>query len=98
MIDLPAYATQVAEENGLNADHFSQVISCESGWDAEVVSPINTNGTWDTGLVQINSSWGFSKEKMDDPEFAINFMAEQWKAGNAHYWTCWRNYEKNGWE
>lgn len=44
------------------------------------------------GLAQINlPSWPrITRAEAQDPEFAIRFMAEQFSAGNASAWTCWR--------
>lgn len=44
------------------------------------------------GLVQIHlpAHRMISKAQAKDPDFAVQFMAEQFAIGNASIWTCWR--------
>ena len=76
----------MAKEHGLNVNHFLAVVSCESNWNPQAVSPTN-----DYGIAQIHiKSWGFTKEQAFDPAFSLDFMAKQWDEGNASAWVCWQ--------
>lgn len=90
-ISLPQYAEKVAVEHHLNVEHFKYVIQCESGWDPQIVSPRNKDGTYDKGLVQINDAWNFTDKQRFDPIFSIDFMAEQWEQNHYTYWNCWKD-------
>jgi soluble lytic murein transglycosylase-like protein len=63
-----------------------KVIDCESEWNTHAVSP-----THDYGIAQINKSWHFTKEQMFDPEFSIDFMAQEFKKGHQKEWSCYRH-------
>lgn len=93
---LKEMATKVAIANGLNTDHFLGVIDCETGntWDTTIQSKyIRKDGTQEQsfGLVQINlpSHTNITLQQAEDPEFAINWMAEEWVAGRQSEWSCW---------
>lgn len=80
-------AIQVATENELPVKRFTDTIDCESGftWNAYNASEDSA------GAVQIHlpAHPDISKEQANDPEFAIRWMAEQWKEGNQDIWTCY---------
>jgi len=70
----------------------ARVLECESGLDPTVVGD---NGT-SFGIAQFHNpwAWGITKEQAFDPEFAIDFTAEQFSLGQASKWTCYRMLEK----
>lgn len=92
--DLKTLATAAALAHNLNTDHFLKTIECESHWNPTAVS-----STDDHGLVQINrpSHPEITLSQMNDPWFALEWMAEQWDANNQRAWTCWRTLNKQGW-
>lgn len=65
-----------------------QVISCESGWN---INAIGDSGK-SFGLVQIHnpSHPSITQEEAINPEFAINFLAENLSKGRGSMWTCYR--------
>lgn len=87
VIDLKTLATAAALAHNLNVDRFLSVIGCESHWHYNAVSKTN-----DYGLVQVHlkSHPDITREQAEDPYFALNWAAEQWQAGNAKAWTCFR--------
>lgn len=85
--DLHALASTTAREYGLNAAHFIATIQCESGFN-----PTATSSTDDFGIAQINAKAHpeISLGQADDPAFALDWMAQEWDAGNASEWVCWQ--------
>lgn len=78
------------------------IISCESQWDYTVQSKHTYHERnvpkgykvgdreQSFGLVQIHlpAHSNVTKEDATDPEFAIEFLAKNLKAGKASMWTC----------
>ena len=91
-----------AEEYGVSAVAMSQIIGCESQWNYTIQS--NHTYTkrnvpkgykvgdreQSYGLVQIHlpAHPTISKEEATNPEFALEFLAKNLKAGRASMWTC----------
>lgn len=66
----------------------ARVINCESSNNPNAVG----DHGYSFGLAQIHlpSHPYVSREEALDPEFAVEFMAKNFKAGNARLWSCWR--------
>lgn len=94
--DLESYATDVALQHGLNPTHFTQVIACESNWDAHALGDYGTS----YGLVQIHNpvERGISIAQADNPTWAINWMANEWEQGQEYQWSCYSIREAAGWK
>ncbi len=92
--ELKTLATAEAVDHNLNVNHFLATIGCESGF---VADDVGDNGT-SFGIVQIHliAHPDISKSDALNPYFALHWMAEQWSNNNAKIWTCYRQYEKNG--
>lgn len=86
--DLKVMASTTAQHYGLNVDHFVKTVRCESGFNPNATSTTN-----DFGIVQINapSHPEITMQQMLDPTWSLDWMGQQWSAGNARAWTCWRN-------
>lgn len=71
----------------IDAAKFKAVIQCESQWDTHAVSKTN-----DYGIAQIHlkSHPDITREQAEDPYFALNWAAQEWQAGRAHEWSCYR--------
>jgi len=66
------------------------IITCESGWNPDAIN-VNTNGTVDRGLVQINSIHkDISNAQAFDYQQSINWMINKyWADGNNfNAWVC----------
>lgn len=85
--DIHTYASTTAQRYGLDPSLFAAVISCESGWNPTAVSP-----TRDYGIVQVHLSAHpeLTLDQVDNPYFAINWMAQAWEAGHENWWTCFK--------
>jgi hypothetical protein len=83
------YARELAIEDNLNVQDFLDTISCESGWNATI------KGDQDKaeGIAQIRLDYwpSITKEKADDPYWALRFMASQWAQHHETYWSCYKN-------
>lgn len=80
-----------ADEVGLSATKAKEMVAtikCESTFKPGAVG----DGGHSRGLSQIHEpSWPeITDEQAFDPEFAVSFMAEQFKKGNERAWTCHR--------
>ncbi len=62
--------------------------SGESNWNPNAVGDHGTS----FGLAQIHlpAHPGITKEQALDPEFALNFITDQFIKGNEWMWTCWK--------
>lgn len=78
---------QDADKYGVKASLLTRIIDCESKGDPHA---IGDNGT-SYGLVQIHlpDHPGITKKQAFDPEFAVNYLAEQVSKGNGHMWSCY---------
>jgi hypothetical protein len=93
---------KTAEEYGVSAEKMVAIIGCESNWKHTVQSnhvytAKNVPKGYSVGdreqsfgLVQIHlpAHPTVSKDQAIDPEFAIDFLAKNLKAGKASMWTC----------
>lgn len=70
------------------SDMFLDTLTCESGLHPDRVGD---NGT-SFGVAQIHlpAHPDVTKEEALDPEFAIEWSAQQFAAGRAYMWTCYR--------
>jgi len=85
---------KVAKEEGVDPDLAVRVAKCESQLDHNA-KHINTDGSYDRGLFQINSKFHpeVSDEEAFNPIFAAQFFCKASKNGNLSWWnatkSCW---------
>lgn len=81
--------TIYAKKYGVSEKVIHRVISCESSYKPTAVG----DGGKSHGLVQIHlpSHPYVTKAQAQDPEFAINFLAENLSKKKGRLWTCFRN-------
>lgn len=98
------FAVQMADEYGLNTEHFLATIRCESGWDnvqskhlqrqklpKGYVSQGDPLREQSFGVVQINlPSNDVTLEQALDPYWSVKFMAREWSKGKHRKWSCWK--------
>ncbi|MCK9370382.1 transglycosylase SLT domain-containing protein [Candidatus Dojkabacteria bacterium] len=76
--------------NGENCEVLVNLAKCESSLNKEAVN-VNTNGTYDAGLFQINSIHkDISLSQKLDVYASARWSNEQIKKGNGHIWVCWK--------
>ena len=78
------------EEAGLNTYEAYAIIQCESSWNPDVISKLNTNGTQDLGLWQINSIHKdiSNIDKLDYIKSTKWAIAKRLNDGHFGAWTC----------
>jgi hypothetical protein len=83
------FASSTAVEMGLNKGHFLATLKCESGFRYDAKGDDGHS----VGVAQIDGDYHpeILYEQMLDPYWSILWMAQEWEAGRAHEWTCWRN-------
>lgn len=86
-------AREIAKKHGIDEEIFVAVLYCESNMNPNAVNR-NPNGTTDYGICQFNDYWYRDiitpDTALNQPEVALNVMAEQWKAGRTSDWICYR--------
>lgn len=73
-------------------DKISKIIQCESNWNPNAINTKNSNGTWDGGLVQINSIHkNISNADKFDFKKSIDWMIAKIKRDKGYSaWSCAR--------
>lgn len=87
--DIPSLVDYYADKYGVSKDVMHTVVNCESGYKPQAVGDSGQS----FGLVQIHMpSWGgaITPEQANDPDFALNFLAEKLSEGRGYLWTCYR--------
>jgi hypothetical protein len=84
----------IAKDEGIDPKLAIKVAKCESNFCATAQN-INTDGSIDRGVFQINSKYHpeVSKEQAEDIVFATRFFCKAFKEGNLKWWDatkkCW---------
>ena len=80
------------EEAGLNTYEAYMIIQCESHWNPDAINTANTNGTFDSGLWQINSIHKdiSNLHKFDYIKSTKWAIEKRLNDGNWEAWTCSR--------
>lgn len=78
-----------AEKYDVSEEVLHKVIFCESRYNRYAIGDRGHS----RGLVQIYDNYHptITHEQAFDPDFAINFLAENIKKGKGNMWTCFRN-------
>lgn len=98
-LSIPEIIKRAAEKYNISYDLALAVAKCESGLNPKSRN-INTNGTVDRGLYQINDYYhkDVSTEQADDPEFAANWFCKAVSEGHLSWWSasqkCWGGFQK----
>jgi len=85
---------KICKEESVDSTLALKVARCESSLNPTAVN-INTTGSKDRGLYQINDKWHpeVTEDQAFDPEFSIRFFCKAMKGGNISWWnasrTCW---------
>lgn len=85
---------RVAIAEGIDPDLALRVAGCESGFNP-AVQHLNSDGSVDRGLYQINSKWHpeITAAVAFDAEKATQFFCDAFKAGHLSWWNaskkCW---------
>jgi len=95
--ELRSIAESIQEEYGLDS-RFVETLSGESmafTWNDQSLIPANgPNGredSWGVCQIHLPSHPNISKEEALNPYFCMRWTAEQFRQGNAHMWTVYRN-------
>ncbi len=79
-----------AHEYGVSAKKMKQVVKCESGWRANAKNITEREMSYGLSQLNLKAHTRISIEQATDPDFALEFMAKEFKRGNARIWTCAR--------
>lgn len=95
----------ICDEEGLDTalkNTLCATIGAESGWNPKAKNENKKNGkvlSTDWGICQINDYYHIGKGKsfpsvqyvLDNPEACVRWMCKQWRAGNQHLWSAYKN-------
>lgn len=77
----------------ISAEQVTEVIRCESQFNPTTQSFAYKDGVRENswGLVQINldANPQVTKEEATNPDWALPWMLQAWKAGHQNRWTCY---------
>ena len=91
-LDIKQRVMAMVDQAGLDPFKAYMIIQCESGWNPEAMNTKNTNGSFDSGLWQINSI----HKNITNSERLNPIKATQWSItkrlndGNWSAWVCSR--------
>jgi len=79
---------KVAQQKSISALTLKTIIACESQYNVYALGDAGHS----RGLVQIYDSYHpkITHAQAYDPEFSINFLADQLLLGKGNMWTCYR--------
>jgi hypothetical protein len=86
-----ARVKEIAQERKFEyVDYLLRLISCETGgtFDQFALNWKNTNGSLDSGALQINSVHKLGRDKTFDLDFSVNFAIDKINAGGQGIWVC----------
>lgn len=95
--EIKAYVLNEAKKLGLNAREVEIIVNCESKWDSKAYNPMNSNGSNDAGLWQINSihkNISF-EDKMDYKAATKWALEKRIRDGSWSAWSCSRKLAVN---
>lgn len=82
------------EKYKVSTSTMHKIINCESHYDTKIQSGYYANGVREKsfGLVQINlpSHADITYEQAIDPDFSLNFLAENLSKGKGNMWSCFK--------
>lgn len=67
------------------------IAKAESGGRTDALNTKNRNGSWDAGLMQVNSIHGYSQRQLFDPTFNASASLKIFRAAGSK-WTPWSTY------
>ena len=98
---IAAYVRQVQQEYGLG-DDFYETLKYESWGFQNIQShvpsktgPNEREDSWGTCQIHLPSHPHITKEQAMDPEWCVEWTAEQFKAGRQSKWTAWRLFHSD---
>lgn len=82
------YIRHSAQEHGADPDSLVATLTCESKLDPSAVGDYGTS----FGIAQIHlpAHEDITKAEALDPQWSIDWAAEQFAEGNQRIWTCYR--------
>lgn len=95
--DYRAMARTIASQKGVQPATMLRVIDCENpDWNPALQSQIPAHGpngkedSWGLAQIHLPSHPSISRAEATDPVFALNWMADEFAAGRARQWSCYK--------
>lgn len=85
---------EIAEEYGTSAKEMIAVVACESGFNARAIG--DHGQSYGLSQIHLPSHPHVSVEQATSADFALRFMAQEFKRDNKNIWTCYRNLKAKG--
>ena len=84
----PTIVEAYAVKYGIPAKPLIDTLSCESHFNASAIG--DKGKSFGVAQIHLPSHPNITKEQALDPLWAIDWTAQQFKAGKAKMWTCYR--------
>lgn len=90
----PLIIEAYAVKYGVPAQPIIDTLRCESRFNSDIVGDHGTS--YGVAQIHLPAHQDVTKEEALNPFFAIDWTAQQFKAGNAHIWSCYRLLYEGG--
>lgn len=88
----PVIIAQYASKYGISAQPLINTLACESSFDSGAIG--DNGASYGVSQIYLPAHPEISKTEALDPLWSINWAAQEFAAGNAHLWTCYRKMQK----
>ena len=82
-----------AKKYGLHKKRFLATLECENGFRAKGQSEHYYKGvredSWGVAQIHLPAHPTITREMAEDPEIALEFMAQKWSNDEASLWSCY---------
>ncbi len=85
---IPEIIKEKATIYSVSSEVMFNVIKCESAFNKNAIG--DQGHSFGLSQIHLPSNPTVTKEQAFDPEFAINFMAQEMSHGNSWKWSCWK--------
>lgn len=89
VLDPSASIQYWASKYSVDSEQMETTLRCESKLNPKAVGLAG-----EIGVAQIlpRAHPDVTKQQMEDPDWSVQWMAQQFAIGNEHIWTCWRAF------
>ncbi len=77
-----------AQVYGVKAPLIGAIIACESSNNPLAHKLSKVEDSWGLSQINLKAHKDVTKEEAIDPDFAVDYLAKNIKAGHASMWTC----------
>ena len=87
--DVKGMIAYYAEEYQVSAYQLEKTLFCESSLNPNAKNITSRERSYGVAQINLMAHTTITIEQATDPQFAIEWTAQQFAKGNAKIWTCW---------